>query len=166
MSQAQTIVPVTISTFDKQYLESLKADFANYDADSSGCLDKKEFTNWLTNNGTPEKKAKHIFDIADADRNGRISFEEFRNFATTSDNIVIHGNLDAYIQMVFNAVDRKNTGHLNFAQFKQFMKYMDTPLGFFNARKMFRQYDEDGNGTVEFEELSKILNFQMNKSLT
>lgn len=150
--------------FNDQYVESLRLDFEKFDADKNGRLDKKEFIEWLSANGTKKSIAKNIFEISDVDDDGSISFDEFKEYSQKQQNYIINGEIEQFVKMVFDSVDKNpKTGKLDKKKFVTFMERMNTPVGFFKKTKIFKQYDMDKSGTVEFDEILSMINFKNSK---
>ena len=104
------IVPIDVHNFKEHQLQQLKVDFGNFDKNGNGRLDKKEFVQWLVHNGSTEKNAKHAFEIADVNKDGTLSLNEFLDYARKLDDVQLNGDLDEYIRMVFKAADKKKEG--------------------------------------------------------
>ena len=159
------IVPIDVHNFKEHQLQQLKVDFGNFDKNGNGRLDKKEFVQWLVHNGSTEKNAKHAFEIADVNKDGTLSLNEFLDYARKLDDVQLNGDLDEYIRMVFKAADKKKEGELDMKGFKKFMKLMNTPVGLFSAKKIFSKYDEDTSGMITFDEMLKRIQVKYSQAL-
>ncbi|OHS95851.1 EF hand family protein [Tritrichomonas foetus] len=153
-------ISFNVQKFDEQYLKYLEQEFSKYDKDKSGRLEKEEFIVWLVEGGTKRKIAKHIFYVVDSNHDGHLSFEDFKNYAVLQQNLIIKGQTKEYAKMVFDAVDVDKKGKLNKKQFKKFMKIMSTPVKRYKLSHVFKSYDTDNNGTIEFDEISRMIDFK------
>lgn len=149
-------VPFRYDEFDLNYLESLSHDFSKYDGDGDGKLNQREFVTWLVNGGTKKKVAKHLFYVADSNNDGCLSLEEFKKFAKVKKDMIVKDNIANYVRMVYISVKRHGKypdNGLNKKEFLQFMKLMNTPVGFFKRNKVFKEYDIDKSKNVNYIEI-------------
>eukprot|EP00802_Teleaulax_amphioxeia_P003760 Tamp_03763.p1 GENE.Tamp_03763~~Tamp_03763.p1 ORF type:complete len:1127 (-),score=261.01 Tamp_03763:195-3440(-) len=65
--------------------DALEKQFKSWDTDGSGCIDRKELKEALQKlgDGHTEAEIKELFDDADQNHDGKISFEEFRKAVNT-----------------------------------------------------------------------------------
>ncbi|KAK8876432.1 hypothetical protein M9Y10_006641 [Tritrichomonas musculus] len=167
MSDNKVDVPFSFESFDLHYLESLAVDFNKYDGDNDGRLTKQEFVKWLVNGGTKKKVAKHLFYVADTCKDGTISLDEFRSFAAIQQDMIVKGEVEKYVKLLYNSVkSRSNSpGGLTKKEFLKFMKLMNTPVDFLQRKKVFNKYDTDDNGRVDFNEIMAKVYFRQRKML-
>lgn len=160
-------VPFSYQMYDLQYFESLANDFNKYDANGDGFLNKKEFVKWQTDRGTDEKVSKKLFYVADKDNDKVLSLEEFRQFALIQQEMIVQDDVQKYARMIYNSVRSRCNyeGGLKKKEFLKFMKLMNTPVGFFEKRKVFKEYDVDENGTVDFNEIMAKIYFRQKRLL-
>ncbi|KAK8875792.1 hypothetical protein M9Y10_005967 [Tritrichomonas musculus] len=160
-------VPFSFQEFDPRYLESLSHDYSKFDGNGDGRLNQDEFVRWLIAGGTKEKVAKNLFYVADSNNDGSISLDEFKKFAKTQQDMIVKGETEKYAKLIYDSVKSHNnhSGGLNKKEFLKFMELMNIPVGFFSKGKVFRQYDSDGSGTVDFDEIMHKINFR-NEQLT
>jgi Ca2+-binding EF-hand superfamily protein len=104
-----------------------------------------------------------VFDIVDSDHSGAISCDEFLRFGRSLCDISARGDLRRYLNLVFDSCDIGRKGKLTQKEFLTFMKYIGTDVGFFSEKKIFKQFDADGNGTVDFDEILAHIDVQLNK---
>lgn len=159
MAAPAETLQVDVPTFDPSD-KIFEEAFREVDTDKSGHLDKKEFHRFMVLAGQ-QKLSKYIFNIIDKDNNGRVSLQEFQAFGRAMFAIVQQGNLQPYLKMIFEACDKENKGYLTSSQFMKFMKYTGNKVGFFQKKKEFKNWDADGNGKIEFEEIISKINFVM-----
>ena len=147
--------------------------FASVDADKNGQLDKKEFRRFMVQAGQ-EKLSKYIFEVIDKDHSGGVSIDEFLEFGQAMWDIVTKKDMTRYLKMIFDACDvgpkgpdgkEVKKGYLTYKEFLKFMKYTGAKIGIFERKKAFKNYDEDGNGKIEFSEVMSKINFVL-KSMT
>lgn len=160
-------VPFSFETFDPKYLEAISRDYSKYDTDGDGSLSQEEFVQWLVDSGTKEKVARYLYYVADNNIDGQLSLEEFKEFAKMQHDMVVKGETEKYAKLLYDSVKvhSKTKGGLDKKEFLQFMELMNIPVGFFSRRKVFKQYDADGDGRVDFDEIMQRINFR-NEQLT
>ena len=75
--------------------------------------------------------------------------------------------IEDYVRLIYDSVksSSKYDGGLNKKEFLKFMKLMNSPVGFFERKKIFCKYDVDDNGTVDYDEIMKIINFKQQRLL-
>jgi Ca2+-binding EF-hand superfamily protein len=136
--------------------ESFRQAFAEVDTDGSGQLDKKEFQKFLEATGQ-DFGSPYIFQIVDSDHSGTISIDEFLRFGRAVGDITSNGDVRRFLTLVFTSCDVGKKGTLNTEEFLKFMKYIGKPVKFFDKKKVLKVFDNDGNGTFDFDEIVKKL---------
>lgn len=167
MEEKTLDVPFSYENFDIKYLESLLHDFQKYDKNGDGRLVKKEFVQWLVDGGTKKKVAKRLFYVADSNNDESLSFDEFKHFAQIQHDMIVKNDVKSYAKLIYTSVKSrgKYPNGLTKKEFLKFMKLMNTPVGFFDRRKIFKKYDADKNGTIDFDEIMSKINFKQQKLL-
>ena len=147
--------------------------FDKVDTNHNGRLDKKEFRQFMIQAGQ-ERLSKYIFEVIDKDHSGDVSLDEFLEFGQAMWDIVTKKDMRRYLKMIFDACDvgskgadgkEVKKGYLTYKEFLKFMKYTGAKIGLFERKKAFKNYDEDGNGKIEFSEVMSKINFVL-KSMT
>lgn len=155
-------VDFCFQALDIKNLDKLSENFSKYDSDNDGRLNKKEFIQWLTDDGIEKAAARKLFYIADSNNEKSLSLQSFEEFAKFQNDMMIKDETDEYINYVYNCVRSRSNhpGGLNEKEFLKFMKLINTPVGVFNHKKVFKQYDLDQNGTIELDEIMNKINFR------
>ena len=160
-------VPFSYEEYDHEYFDSLAKDFSKYGLNGDGFLNKKEFVLWSTDRGTDKKVAKHLFYVADFNNDGILSLDEFRHFALIQQEMIVQDEVHKYARMIYTSVRSRCNypGGLKRKEFLKFMELMNTPVGFFERKKIFKQYDTDKDGTVDFNEIMARIYFKQRRLL-
>ena len=152
---------------DPECERGFRETFASVDKNGNGTLDKKEFRQFMIL-ANQEKLSKYIFEVIDKDHSGDVSIDEFLEFGQAMWDIVTKKDMTRYLRMIFDACDHgkkgpdgKETkkGYLTYKEFLKFMKYTGAKIGFFQRKSAFKNYDQDGSGTIEFNEIMAKINF-------
>lgn len=124
--------------------------FAEVDHDGDQKLDFEEFLSMQPDKILHDFGVNVIrewFDQADLDGDGTLSVNEFFQFALSNASQE-HGSES--IRYVFEKYDRDHKGHLDAIEWQQVCK----DLGFGSvASEIFEALDEDGSGTISYDEL-------------
>lgn len=161
MSTAQEEIAFSVPEFDPELIEEYRKDFNRVDKDKNSYLDKKEFKQYLLEQGYEKKMVKVTYQIVDRNHDNKISFEEFACFIQASVKYVSENDINSYLKLVFDSCDKNKDGKLDKKEFTQFMKFMDIPVGFFQKDKTFKKIDTDHSGSIEFPEITQYYNFVM-----
>lgn len=153
-------LPFTVSLTPEKKIE-LASLFQIYDKDQNGRLDKKEFAEYCKRVfQAPEPVSvdhKHLFKIIDADGNGTVSFDEFMAFNESMIQLKEKGDVKKYYKMVYDLCDKGKKGYLTPKEFTKFLKYTGTKVGMFEGKKQMKKFDMDGDGKIEWEEITTAL---------
>lgn len=161
MSSEAEDISFSVPEFDPELLEEYRKEFDRIDTDKNSYLDKKEFKQYLLEQGYSKKMVKVTYQIVDCNHDNKISFEEFASFVQASVKIISENDVNEYLQLVFNSCDKNKDGKLDKKEFTKFMKFMNIPVGFFQKDKKFKKVDTDNSGTIEFPEILQFYNFEM-----
>lgn len=165
---------MNITEMDANVLRHMSNGFRQIDTDESGRIDRKEFQRFLIKTNQ-HKDNKYLFDIADANHDGTISLDEFLKLMISLWQMSTTGDGTAYTRLIFNTCDvgkkrdingkEIKKGYLTYKEFVKFMKIsrFHGDLGFFDRKKLFRIYDEDGDSKIRFEEIMTKLRFRIVK---
>ena len=109
-----------------------------------------------------------LFNTIDADKDGKITEEEFMKHVATNDSVnkeVLH--------LIFQALDADKDGHLTEAEFVKFgdkVKTMDSSAQDYPYKLLFSLIDENSDGHLTFKEVKTfsknngfLQNFSVNK---
>jgi Ca2+-binding EF-hand superfamily protein len=151
-------VAVAIPDLDPKMADSFTQTFKRFDKNRNGRLDKEEFRAFMESlhQGDPNK---YLFRIIDADRSGTVSLDEFLAWGQAVRDLAQAKDVRRWLKMVFDACDPAHTNVLNKKQFFKFMKYCGAPVAVLQRSKIFKTFDGNGNGTIEFAEIMDNVNF-------
>jgi calcium-binding protein CML len=154
---------IALPEFEPSREEEFRAAFEQVDTDNNHELSKEEFKQFIELT-KQTANSKYVFDIIDTDHSGAISLDEFFRFVKALSEFKGSGEPRRYLSLVFLSCDIGKKGTLTQKEFIKFMKYIGHDVGFLNQKKIFKQFDNDGNGTIDFDEILAHLNIIIPKS--
>jgi len=136
--------------------------FRRYDVDGSGTISLEEFRLMLPKLGVNLCPAKSLrfFRHYDADNSGTIDYEEFLTllFACNSNE-----NPAGFVPGArlgpkdgFELFDTDRSGVIEEEEFYYLLQYMDIGADDLTQERMFRKYDKNRNGTIDYGEFKKV----------
>lgn len=139
---------------DEEY-ETLRAAFDSIDADGNGTLELDELHTFMNQTGMEESFADLVMFLFDGNHDGSITFDEFTSFLEAIEDL--ETNPHKFFHNVFNALDINKTGSIGASEMAEFGRLCGMPMSIEEAESAINEIDEDGNGTIEFEELCSAL---------
>lgn len=139
--------------------QMIQDTFISYDSDSSGLLDMeeirlliKDFYSQLKCDPISEAKITNLCNKYDTDQNGLFSFEELFNMI---------GPL-SLVKTCFGIYDDDSNGYLDFEEIRRLLidiyaEIKGQKISDEEIDKIFKDYDTDGDGKFNFDELYEIL---------
>lgn len=133
---------VSLEEFLQSKVLKVKRLFDDFDTDHSRTASSDEMGEILRslNSGITEDEAKALYQYADMDGNGEISFMEF-----------LENNLLKMLQ-IFDEFDKYRTRSFNEAEMKMLLRKLDPYLDDYDIHQIYKAIDTDGNGSISFIE--------------
>ncbi|PNH02827.1 putative calcium-binding protein CML25, partial [Tetrabaena socialis] len=144
----------------KAKMEALVDRFKMADVDGNGTIDREELRNLLESmeNGEvyllsqhwlPEDELDRVMETYDVNKDGVISFEEFKNIVY--DGMLLEGALNDY-ESAFKAVDLSGNGTIGATELGQLFAKLGNPMSPEKLVELMQVYDKDDSGQIEFNE--------------
>lgn len=141
--------------FSSEEEKILRQTFNTIDADKNGTLDLEELRAFMKASDMESAFAELVFFLFDTDKNGNISFEEFIHFIGAIDELDTNPKL--FFKRIFDALDADGSGSIDPEEVVIFSKLCGLPMTESDAIKAIKQIDQDGNLSIDFEELCAAL---------
>ncbi|EFJ46357.1 hypothetical protein VOLCADRAFT_105559 [Volvox carteri f. nagariensis] len=144
----------------KAKIEALMTRFKMADVDGNGYIDREELRNLLesmesgevyllSQHWLPEEELDAVMQTYDTNKDGVISFEEFKQIAY--DGILLEGALSEY-ESAFKAVDKSGNGTIGATELGQLFAKLGNPVSPEKLVDLMQEYDKDDSGQIEFNE--------------
>ncbi|GLI63445.1 hypothetical protein VaNZ11_006417, partial [Volvox africanus] len=144
----------------KAKMEALMTRFKMADVDGNGFIDREELRNLLesmesgevyllSQHWLPEEELDLVMATYDTNKDGVISFEEFKQIAY--DGILLEGTLAEY-EGAFKAVDKSGNGTIGATELGQLFARLGNPVSPEKLVDLMQEYDKDDSGQIEFNE--------------
>jgi solute carrier family 25 phosphate transporter 23/24/25/41 len=86
---------------------------------------------------------KEVLTAADIDRDGKLSYDEFRRFCTQTEK---------QLWQLFKAIDRDHSGELDKAELSAAFERAGLTVSNARVERFFNYIDKNRNGTIDFSE--------------
>jgi len=132
--------------------------FAKYDKDNSGKISLEEFQLLLPDIGIELTTSKSIeyFNLCDADGSGEIDFDEFKVCLFLELNpFGFNPGKILRPKDAFLLFDKDQSGTLDEIEFHFVLKYLGIDIDEGTHEKIFKRYDKDGSGFIEYNEFKQ-----------
>ncbi|CAL4104311.1 unnamed protein product [Meganyctiphanes norvegica] len=143
----------------EEQLTTLQMAFDAIDTDNTGAIDSKAIGTILKDCGVrvSEEELEEIVMEVDDDGSGLLEFEEFTQLAAKfllEEDLV---ELRKELREAFRIYDKEGVGYITNAVFIEILKELDPKLTQENLDDIIEEIDEDGSGTVDFEEFMQMM---------
>ena len=139
--------------------DTIKGMFEFYDQDSNQLISFTELRDVMKqlDVSLTDEQAKNMISEYDLDRDGSWNYKDFYNFyvKVLSDQKQVL-TTEQEISSIFTLLDKDNNRKIDCHELKAFMDEIKTPMDMKEVETVVKQFDENGNGMLEFEEFSKF----------
>ncbi|KAK3857098.1 hypothetical protein Pcinc_035026 [Petrolisthes cinctipes] len=144
---------------DKAQVEGLRKAFDAFDTDKKGSISVDTLSTILRMMGVKvsEKNLMEIVAEVDEDGSGELEFEEFcalaAKFLIEEDEEALHKEL----KEAFRIYDKHGQGFITTGTLKEILKELDNRLTEEELDGIVDEVDEDGSGTLDFDEFVAMM---------
>ena len=126
--------------------------FSIFDADNSNTISAKELEIVMKSLGQEPSptELRELIKEVDVDRSGSIDFEEFKALM-----IARQGDHQSRLKLAFSVFDKDNSGRITAEEMHDVMSQFE--LTDSELEEMIKEVDQDGNGSIDFEEFCQLL---------
>ncbi|KAL1239378.1 Calmodulin-4 [Trichinella pseudospiralis] len=126
--------------------------FSQFDVNGDGFITESELRQVMLRLGQEPNadEIRAMFKAADANRDGKISFEEFSEIARANP-------MSLSLKSVFNEMDRDNDGHVTRKEMHEALKRMGHVISPDELNAIYKAADVDKNSKIDFDEFVAIM---------
>jgi len=146
----------------KEQVEQLQKVFETFDKDNLGYITEDTVCAMLNMMGLKfnKKELEEVIEEIDEDGSGQIEFEEFLVLAKkfmTEDEDEDAGELEKELKEAFRLYDKEGNGYITTDVLKTILAALDSSLKPSDLDDIIEEVDEDGSGTLDFEEFMGMM---------
>ncbi len=142
------------------FIRALEKAFMFYDEDNSNTIEVMEIGNILRALGQDptQKDVRALVRHADKDRNGVLSFNEFKDAVMPfiMEKVATRRLTDAEVHATFNSIDCDNSGSISRKEFQDAFVTQLKVLSPLEAETLSNLCDQDGDGFISWEEFAEF----------
>ncbi|OWZ09408.1 FK506-binding protein 1 [Phytophthora megakarya] len=156
--------------YSPEDLAIAREQFAHYDTDASGSINTTEMHKLFTNLGEQLtlNNVRELIKSVDTDGNGEVDFDEFlhllrkqqdkNQYSVSLTLALLFGPKElTKLKQQFMVLDLDNSGAIDENELQQFVKKLGRQEEEFDLVAMLREVDDDGSGTIGFNEFLQIV---------
>jgi len=148
-----------MAELSEEQLTTLQTAFDAIDTEGSGAIDSKAIGTILKDCGVrvSDEELEEIVMEVDDDGSGLLEFEEFAQLAAKfllEEDLV---ELKKELREAFRIYDKEGVGYITNEVFIEILRELDPKLTEENLDDIIQEIDEDGSGTVDFEEFMQMM---------
>ncbi|KAB0794606.1 hypothetical protein PPYR_11445 [Photinus pyralis] len=131
----------------------LRKAFESFDSQKSGSISCDMVSEILRLMGQPfdKKILQELIEEVDADKSGRLEFEEF---VTLAAKFIVEEDDEAMqkeLKEAFRLYDKEGNGYIKTSALREILRELDDQLTEKDLDNLIEEIDTDGSGTVDFD---------------
>jgi len=148
-----------MESLDEEQIETLQKAFNSFDVEGTGSITAETVGVILRMMGVKisEKNLKEVIAETDEDGSGIIEFEEFAELAAKFLVEEDEEALAAELREAFRIYDKDGLGYITTDTLKEILREIDNKLTEDNLDSIIEEVDEDGSGTLDFDEFMEMM---------
>jgi len=148
-----------MDSLDEDQLETLQKAFNSFDTEGNGNISAETVGVILRMMGVKisEKNLKEVIAETDEDGSGIIEFEEFAELAAKFLVEEDEEALAAELKEAFRIYDKEGKGYITTDILKEIIAEIDPKLTPADLDSIIEEVDEDGSGTLDFDEFMEMM---------
>ncbi|XP_050710471.1 troponin C, isotype gamma-like isoform X4 [Eriocheir sinensis] len=148
-----------VEGLEKEQVEGLRKAFDAFDTDKKGSINVDTITTILRMMGVKvsESNLREIISEVDEDGSGELEFEEFCALAAKFLIEEDEESLKAELKEAFRIYDKQGDGYITTKVLKEILRELDNKLTEEDLDGIIDEVDEDGSGTLDFDEFMEMM---------
>ncbi|XP_064085628.1 troponin C, isotype gamma-like isoform X1 [Macrobrachium nipponense] len=148
-----------MDTLDKSQIDTLRKAFDSFDMEKQGFITTETVKTILRMMGVKISEANLAEVIAetDEDGSGQLEFEEFVSLAAKFLIEEDEESLKAELKEAFRIYDKEGNGFITTDVLKEILSEIDNKLTPADLDGIIEEVDEDGSGTLDFDEFMEMM---------
>ncbi|XP_071521729.1 troponin C, isotype gamma [Panulirus ornatus] len=144
---------------DEEQIGALQKAFDSFDTDKKGYITPDTVSTILRMMGVKvsEKNLQEIIAETDEDGSGELEFEEFVELAAKFLIEEDEEALKAELKEAFRIYDKGGNGYITTDTLKEILRELDNRLTEEDLDGIIEEVDEDGSGTLDFDEFMDMM---------
>ncbi|XP_048518905.1 troponin C isoform X1 [Dendroctonus ponderosae] len=154
-----TVTDLRQDELPAEQIAVLRKAFEAFDSQKSGSIPCDMVADILRLMGQPFDKRilEELIDEVDADKSGRLEFEEF---VTLAAKFIVEEDDEAMqkeLKEAFRLYDKEGNGYIPTSCLREILRELDDQLTDRELDMMIEEIDTDGSGTVDFDEFMEMM---------
>ncbi|KAG8231624.1 hypothetical protein J437_LFUL010302 [Ladona fulva] len=142
-----------------EQIQVLRKAFDGFDQGKTGSISTDMVAEILRLMGQPfnKKILEELIEEVDADKSGRLEFEEF---VTLAAKFIVEEDAEALekeLREAFRLYDKEGNGYIPTSCLREILRELDDQLTNEELDMMIEEIDSDGSGTVDFDEFMEMM---------
>lgn len=145
---------------DPEQINGLRKAFDSFDTEGKGSITVDTISTILRMMGlkVTEKGLQEVVDEVDEDGSGELEFEEFCILASKFLIEEDEESLKEELREAFRIYDKEGNGYITTDTLKEILRELDNRLTEDDLEGIIDEVDEDGSGTLDFDEFMEMMN--------
>lgn len=136
--------------------DDIKWTFEKMVANKGNTLKIDDFVKLLQGFRIFPGQEKYLFEVVDPNGVGSVDYKSFKRFILAL-KAVQDDNVQPLLKLMFQACAKTNKNGMTLKEFVKFRKMNGLKTSFFQRRRLFRKFDRNGSGLVEWEDIMTCL---------
>ncbi|TRY79379.1 hypothetical protein TCAL_09821 [Tigriopus californicus] len=144
---------------EEEQVRTLKRTFDQFDSDKSGAISVEMVNTILKMMGmhVSSRALEDIIHEIDEDESGCLEFPEFIQLAAKFLIEEDEEQMKWELKEAFRIYDKHGNGYITTKVLKEILREIDSTLNEDNLEQIIEEVDEDGSGTVDFDEFMTMM---------
>jgi len=148
-----------MDSLDEEQISTLRKAFDSFDTDATGSITAETISTIMRMMGVKisEKNLQEAIAETDEDGSGLLEFEEFVELAAKFLIEEDEEALKAELKEAFRIYDKEGNGYITTDVLRELIRELDNRLTEEDLDGIIEEVDEDGSGTLDFDEFMEMM---------